>query len=374
MIGVMQNQKEKHPILLAAGGTGGHVFPAEALAEELAARGERVLLITDKRFTQYISGENIFEIRTIAAGRLQGSLIGKLRAVLLMGLGTLQATWIMMKLRPKVVVGFGGYPSFPSMVAAIILRIPTVIHEQNAVLGRANRRLIDHVKVIATSFAHTLMITDKNRNKVVWTGNPVRSSIRALAHLPYPDLNLGGVMSILVMGGSQGASIFSQIVPAAIAALPAALRSRIRIDQQCRAEDMEVVKAAYAQIGVSANLSTFFSDIPLKLASAHLVISRAGASSLAEFAAASRPVILVPLPSAMDNHQYINASAFEEGGGGWLMAQDGFTAASLSTRIETFLGVPAALMEASKKVRALGNIHAAEHLADVVLTNGKKAV
>lgn len=370
----MNDQANKPPILLAAGGTGGHVFPAEALAEELVMRGERVLLITDKRFTQYISGENISEILTISTGRIQGGTMGLLKAVALMMLGTLQAMLIMIRIKPKIVVGFGGYPAFPSMLAASILRIPTIIHEQNAVLGRANRKLLPRVEVIATSFEHTKMIEDKQRSKIVWTGNPVRSSIRALAHLPYPELTADGIMNLLVIGGSQGASIFSRIVPAAIAALPATLRNRIRIDQQCRKEDMDVAQMTYQQLGISANLSTFFSDIPLKLASAHLVITRAGASSLTELAVAGRPAILVPLPTAMDNHQTINANAFEDAGGGWLMAQDGFTAASLSARIEGFLGAPATLEEASKKAKLLGNIHAVERLADLVLTNAKKVV
>lgn len=370
----MVNSTKKRPILLAAGGTGGHVFPAEALAEELVMRGERVHLITDKRFTQYISGDYLSEIHTITTGRNRGGLLGLLSAVLLMLAGVAQAMLVMLKIRPKAVIGFGGYPSFPSVMAAYILRIPTIIHEQNAVLGRANRKLLPYVRVVATSFAHTLMIDERNKHKLVWTGNPVRSSIRALAHLPYPELKADGSLNILVIGGSQGASVFSQIVPSAIASLPASHRERVRIDQQCRAEDMEVAQAAYRQLGVSANLATFFSDIPLKLANTHLVISRAGASSLTELAIAGRPAILVPLPSAMDNHQHINATAFEEAGGGWLMAQDGFTAAALSARIETFLGLPSTLVEAAKKVKSLGNIHAVEHLADVVLTNAKKVV
>jgi UDP-N-acetylglucosamine--N-acetylmuramyl-(pentapeptide) pyrophosphoryl-undecaprenol N-acetylglucosamine transferase len=365
------NKDLSRPIIVTAGGTGGHVFPAESLAEELNARGERVVLITDKRFISHISGDNLADIHTITSGRMGKGVIGIVSTAFLVMMGTLQAMWLMLKLKPKAVVGFGGYPAFPSMLAATILGIPTIIHEQNAVLGRANRKLLNRVTAVATSFAHTMMIDDVNQLKTTLTGNPVRSSIRALAHLPYPELHADSPLHILVIGGSQGAAIFSRIVPAALATLPVSVRSRLRIDQQCRTEDLEVAQEAYKQLGISANLSSFFSDIPLKLASAHLVISRAGASSLTELAAAGRPAILVPLPSAMDNHQTINANAFEDAGASWVMAQDGFTAAALSARLETFLSTPQILVEAAKKARTLGNIHAAEHLADVVQKQSK---
>ena len=258
-------------------------------------------------------------------------------------------------LKPKAVVGFGGYPSFPSVFAASGLGIPTVIHEQNSVLGRANRLLAPRIGRIATSFPVTLMLADRDRNKIFVTGNPVRASVRALRHVPYPSVPQDGKMHILVTGGSQGASMFSQVVPAAIAALPAALRSRVRIDQQCREADVEATKAAYAQLGVNADIAAFFVDLPARLAASHLVIARAGASTVSELAVAGRPAILVPLPTAMDNHQYFNANAFEDVGGGWVMTQDGFTAASLSARLEAFLTAPdATLTKAAENARKLG--------------------
>lgn len=358
---------DPRPIILAAGGTGGHIFPAQALAEELTARGERVLLMTDKRFTQYIADEHFTDIITIAAGRMGTGLIGKVTGLYRVAAGILQARSCLKKLRPKVVVGFGGYPSFPTMYAASRLAIPTVIHEQNAVLGRANRMLAGKVNIIASSFDRTLMVEEGDIDKITVTGNPVRGSIRALHHLPYPDLRPDGTIHILVTGGSQGASVFSRIVPAAIAALPATFRKHIRIDQQCRPADLEVTEAAYEQLGVSATLSPFFADIPTRLAACHLVIARAGASTVTELSVAGKPAILVPLPTAMDNHQAINANAYEDAGAGWVMSEEGFTAAALSARLESFLNMPDVLNQAAEKSRSSSRLTATEKLADVVL-------
>lgn len=360
------------PIILAAGGTGGHIFPAEALAEELNARGERVLLMTDKRFSQYIAGDHFSETLTISAGRMGKGVSGKISGLAKTAWGISQATRTLKRLKPKAVVGFGGYPSFPTVFAAARLGIPTVIHEQNAVLGRANRMLEKRVDVIAASFEHTLMVDKACEDKIIVTGNPVRAAIRALHHLPYPDLQPDGKMQILVTGGSQGAAIFSRIVPAAVAALPAAVRSRLRIDQQCKPEDMDVTHVAYEQLGVSATLSSFFADIPTRIAGSHLVIARSGASTISELAVAGRPAILVPLPTAMDNHQYINANAFEDAGGGWVMAQDGFTAAALSARLESFLSAPQTLSRAAAGARSCGRLDATERLAELVLKGMKK--
>ncbi|MDE3059862.1 MAG: undecaprenyldiphospho-muramoylpentapeptide beta-N-acetylglucosaminyltransferase [Pseudomonadota bacterium] len=360
--------EKTQPVILAAGGTGGHIFPAEALAEALLAAGERVILVTDNRFSRIQSGAlSKVEIRTIRAGTVAGGLHKKILGMASLVLGIFQARSLLKQLRPKAVAGFGGYPSFPTVFAASGLGIPTVIHEQNSVLGRANRLLAPRVNTIATSFASTLMLAEADRPKARLTGNPVRTSVRALAHIPYPSLQPDGQMHILVTGGSQGASVFSDVVPAAIAALPAALRARVRIDQQCREADLEATRAAYQQLGVSADLATFFTDIPARLAGSHLVIARSGASTIAELAAAGRPAVLVPLPSSMDNHQYFNANVFEEAGGGWVMTQEGFTAASLSARLEAFLTAPETLTRAAANARKLGAPDAAEKLAELVL-------
>ncbi len=357
------------PIILAAGGTGGHIFPAEALAEVLIARGKRVVLVTDKRFAHFKTG--VFsqtEIRTIHAGSPSGGrwhqkLLGALGLVV----GMVQARGILRELRPQAVVGFGGYPSFPTVFAASG-RVPTFIHEQNSVLGRANRMLARRVDVIATSFPMTQMISSRDSAKAVMTGNPVRGSVRALKDVPYPTLAQDGKMHLLVTGGSQGASVFSEVVPQAVALLPANLRSRVRIDQQCRGDgELTRTRDAYSEMGVNADLSTFFVDVPARLAGSHLVVARAGASTVSELAVAGRPAILVPLPSSMDNHQYYNANALEDVGGGWVMAQDGFTPQALSARLEAFLTAPDTLAKAAANAKTIGHPDAAQKLADLVI-------
>ncbi len=360
------NDKQK-TIILAAGGSGGHIFPAEAVAEVLLARGQRVVLVTDKRFANFKTGAlSQVETRTIHTGTVAGSLFKKIAGIISLLFGIVQARLLLSRLKPAVVVGFGGYPSFPTLFAASWLKIPTIIHEQNSVLGRANRLLAGRVDLLATSFPATLMIEEKDKAKVVVIGNPVRASVRALRFVPYSSIADDGKVNILVTGGSQGASVFSQVVPAAISLLPQNLRARIRIDQQCRASDVEATKAAYDEIKINADIAAFFTDIPARLAGAHLVIARSGASTVFELAAAGRPAILVPLPTSMDNHQYHNASAFEEVGGGWLMAQDGFTAASLAARLEAFITAPETLSKAAENAKKLGEGNSAEVLADSI--------
>ncbi len=355
-------------IILAAGGTGGHIFPAESLAEELRARGQRVILITDKRFNHFKSGLlSTIERRTIRAGGSGAGLTHKISSVINILLGILRARRILKKFKPYAVIGFGGYPSFPTVYAASHLRIPTYIHEQNSVLGRANRMLAKRANQIATSFPDTQMIEPEDKAKIIMTGNPVRASIRALRDIPYPNFQQDGMLHILITGGSQGASVFSEVIPSAIELLPVHLRARLRIDQQCREGELAVARARYKALGVHADLASFFVDIPARLASAHLVIARSGASTLSELAVAGRPAILVPLPNAMDNHQYFNANAFEEIGGGWVMSQDGFTAQALSARLEAFLTVPETLTKAAENCKKLGVADAARKLADVVL-------
>ena len=355
-------------IILAAGGTGGHIFPAEAVAEVLLARGARVVLITDKRFAHFTTGAlSKVETKTIRTGTVAGGLFKKITGVLGLLVGIAQARLVLSKLKPDMVMGFGGYPSFPTLFAATSLKIPTLIHEQNSVLGRANRLLSGRVDVIATSFPTTLMIAEKNLPKVQQMGNPVRASVKALRYLPYTSPVADGKVHILVTGGSLGASIFSQIVPAAIALLPANLQDRLRIDQQCRAADMEATKSAYQELKINADIAPFFADLPARLAGAHLVIARSGASTIFELAAAGRPAILVPLPTSMDNHQYYNANAFEEVGGGWLMPQDGFTPESLSARLEEFLTAPDTLSKAAENAKKLDSGGAAEKLVELIL-------
>lgn len=356
------------PIVLAAGGTGGHIFPAEALAEVLLKKGERVVLVTDHRFANYKSGVLAsVETRTIRAGTVGGAWHKKIIGAAGILFGIAQARGVIKSLKPKAVVGFGGYPSFPTVFAAAGQGIPTIIHEQNSVLGRANRLLANRAGRIATSFPETQMMSEKDGGKVFLTGNPVRAAVRALRDVPYPVLMQDGKMHILVTGGSQGAAVFSDVVPEAIALLPASLRARVRIDQQCREQELAAARDRYNDLGVNADLATFFVDLPARLAASHLVIARSGASTVSELAVAGRPAILVPLPTAMDNHQYYNANAFEDVGGGWVMAQDGFTPAALAARLESFLTAPESLAKAAAGARRLGNPDAAATLAAMVL-------
>lgn len=360
------------PILLAAGGTGGHVFPAEALAEELLACGHCVAFITDRRSMRYY-GEGYqgalsqVPIHTIYAGSFGGTLKQKLKGGAKLVVGIAQAMWLMVTLKPKAVVGFGGYPSFPTMLAAVLFRVPTVIHEQNSVLGRANRKLAPYVGAIATSYDKTRFMPEQALPKTMCTGNPVRAGIRALSGVESPQLRADGILKLLVVGGSQGASVFAEVLPAAMALLPPVARQRIRIDQQCRAADLEDTRANYAALGMQVDLAPFFSDVPARLAAAHLVISRAGAGSVAELAVAGRPVILVPYPGAMDNHQYYNALSVEAAGAGWLMGQEGFTPQALAAQLETALANPQVLEDAAAAMRRLGKPDAATQLAALVV-------
>jgi UDP-N-acetylglucosamine--N-acetylmuramyl-(pentapeptide) pyrophosphoryl-undecaprenol N-acetylglucosamine transferase len=331
------------PIAIAAGGTGGHFFPAEALAAELVARGHRIALLADARSgglqNAVFAGHERFVIRGEGiAGR--GVLRGG-KAMVSLALGVAQARRILARLDAAALVGFGGYPSVaPVLATRLVPNAPAVIlHEQNAVLGRANRFLMRRGLTLALSFADTARVP--NDAQTVVTGNPVRGSIATLAGTPYvpPD----GEVRLLVLGGSLGARVFSDLVPAALMTLAEPLRARISVVQQCRAEDLERVRDAYARSGIAAELSTFFSDVPERLAAAHLVIARAGASCVAELATAGRPSLLVPLPGAIDDHQTANAHALAATGGAWVLSQDTLRPAALGERLSDLLAHPDAL-------------------------------
>ena len=301
------------PIVIAAGGTGGHFFPAEALASELVRRGHRVALMTDGRSgaerSAVFAGREVFVLP--GAGIAGRGVVRGAKAIVALTLGTIEARRVLKRLQPAVLVGFGGYPSVPPVLAARMMRRkPTIVlHEQNAVLGRANRLLARFADWIALGVEQTRALPEQPPSKA--TGNPVRPEIAALAGLPYEPPEPGGVLRVLVTGGSQGARIFSTALPAALALLPAALRSRLRLTQQCRPEDLDRVRAAYAASGIEAELSPFFADMAQRLAAADFVIARAGASTVAELAIAGRPALLVPFPHAIDNHQLDNARAID---------------------------------------------------------------
>lgn len=353
--------------LLAAGGTGGHVFPAEALASALIARGWRLGLATDRRGHAYGGTLGSLETFRIAAGGIAGrGALSKLRAVAELGLGVLQARAILKREKPDVVVGFGGYASVPTVVAATLLGVPTIIHEQNAVLGRANRLLAGRVARIATSYDAVKHLDPAWGNKVAHVGMPVRPAIAALRDMPYAEIADGQPIRVLVLGGSQGARILSEVIPAALARLPDSLRTRLSVAQQCRPEDLEAVRAAYAGTGIEATLESFFADVPERLAGAHLVIARSGASTVAELTALGRPAILVPYPHAIDDHQTANARAVDEAGGAWLMPQPAFTPEALASRLDSLFTQPGTLARAAGCARAAGRPDAAALLADQV--------
>jgi UDP-N-acetylglucosamine--N-acetylmuramyl-(pentapeptide) pyrophosphoryl-undecaprenol N-acetylglucosamine transferase len=353
-------------IVLAAGGTGGHMFPAEALARALIVRGIRVALLTDQRGQAF--GETLpsVEVHRIRASRLPRYALDRLRAVIEMGLGGLEARKLLRGLNPSVVVGFGGYPSIPTVFAASLAKIPIVLHEQNALLGRANRRLASRAQAIATSFAKVTYMPATMRG--VLTGNPVRPGVLAVRDIPYAEPTADGPLSILVTGGSQGARIFSEILPAAMALLPPELRARVKIVQQCRPEDIEAVTAEYRAAGIDAELSTFFNDVPARLAACHLAITRSGASTVAELGVAGRPAILVPYPFATDDHQTSNAEAFAQSGGAWVVSQRILTPKLLADRIAGLAARPDTLARAAEAARQEGRPAAADSFADLVIS------
>jgi UDP-N-acetylglucosamine--N-acetylmuramyl-(pentapeptide) pyrophosphoryl-undecaprenol N-acetylglucosamine transferase len=357
------------PIVIAAGGTGGHLFPAEALAAELLARGERIALMTDQRSTAFDSPAFANAERFVLQGAgLSGrGALAAGRGAMALAAGTLQARRLLRRLSAAAVVGFGGYPSVPPLLAALTMlgrRPVAVLHEQNAVLGRANRLLAPRADALALSYAATAKVPPGARVEVL--GNPVRPALAALAGGEYPST--AGALRLLVLGGSLGARVFADIVPAAIAALPEALRARLLVTQQCRAEDLARVREAYAAAGVPAELSPFFPDVAPRLANAHLVVARAGAGTLAELACAGRPSILVPLPHAIDDHQAANARALAEAGAAEVVPQAAFTSAALAEHLAGMLGDPRVLTRAALSAARLAQPDAAKRLADLVLS------
>jgi UDP-N-acetylglucosamine--N-acetylmuramyl-(pentapeptide) pyrophosphoryl-undecaprenol N-acetylglucosamine transferase len=354
-------------IVIAAGGTGGHLFPAQALAERLAAGGARIVLATDRRADAFATAVPGVEVCRIAAGRIVGGPIGAARGLAATALGIAQAWRILRRLSPGAVIGFGGYASIPTMLAALRRGIPTAIHEQNAVLGRANRLLAGRAGLIATGFARTAGLRPAEAARVVHVGNPVRPEVLAVASTDYRPPGSGVAIELLITGGSQGARIFADIVPAALAALPAPLRSRLIVSQQARPEDCERVAAQFEDAGITAEINSFFTDVPARLARAQLVICRSGASTIAELAAVGRPALLVPYPHATDDHQSANARAFAEAGAGWVIPQTDFSAVSLAALLCERLADPQGLRAAALRARRLAPDDAAERLAALVL-------
>ena len=353
-------------VILAAGGTGGHMVPAHALAAELKGRGHGVALITDERGARF---RGLFEglpVHILPAGRLGGNPIAWMKAAVSVMKGRREAKGLYRQFPPQVVVGFGGYPAFPALLAASAMRIPTILHEQNAVLGRVNRLLAGDADAIATAYEQVERLKPAHEGKVVLVGNSVREEIARLGEAPLPPFDEIAPLKILITGGSQGATILGKVVPEGLGALPASLRHRLQIVQQCRPDDIEQVRSKYAQLGIPAELMTYITDMPAKLVDAHLVIARSGASTIAELTAAGRPAILVPFAAATDDHQTANAREMARAGGARMIAQEAFTPETLARQIEALAADPEALANAASRSLSVGRPHAARDLADLV--------
>ena len=357
--------KARH-FVLAAGGTGGHMVPAAALAAELIKRGHSVALVSDERGVRFPGLFEGIETHILPSSRLSGGILGWMRGGWNVMKGRSQAIALFRAQRPAAVIGFGGYPAYPTLLAAFQQHIPTAIHEQNAVLGRVNRLVAGKVEAIATSYPDVDRLKPVLRGKTHLVGNPVRDAVLALRTRPYPLLEEDGIFRVLVTGGSQGASILSQVVPDSLALLPISFRRRLQVTHQARVEDIEGVRAKYAELSIAAELATYLPDMPEQLAWAHLVIARAGASTLAELTAAGRPAILVPLPSATDDHQTANAREMTMAGGARTIDQRAFTPVELAKQMQKLGLDPSALQNAAGRARSCGRPDAARDLADLV--------
>jgi len=356
-------------VLLAAGGTGGHLFPAEALAAAFARRDIAVELATDARGGRY--GEKFLAraVHVIPSETIRsGNPIALARTGAVLGFGLIKAYRLLGRIRPAAVVGFGGYPTLPPLLAASLRQIPTIIHEQNAVMGRANKLLAPRVTAIATSFAGVLAVEPALAFKSTRTGNPLRPAVIAAAASPFVPPQPDGLIRLLVFGGSQGAKIMSEVVPAAIGRVSLSLRARLLVAQQAREEDLARVREAYARLAIAAEVAAFFPDLPERIAAAHLVVARAGAGTVAELAAIGRPAILVPLPHAIDQDQFANAGMLEMTGAAIRLRQEAFTPERLAAEIAALAGAPQKLLAMAEAARSQGAIDAADRLADLVMT------
>jgi UDP-N-acetylglucosamine--N-acetylmuramyl-(pentapeptide) pyrophosphoryl-undecaprenol N-acetylglucosamine transferase len=360
-------------IVLSAGGTGGHLFPAQALADELLRRGREIVVMTDRRGRHYGSIFPGARIEQVPSATFVGSLLSRLLAPLLIVTGILVSFFKLRRIRPAAVIGFGGYPSLPVLAAALMDGVPTAIHEQNAVLGRVNRQFANHVKAVAASLP-VARFAPRDSSRIVYTGNPVRPEAARLACAGYKPPRDDAPIHLLVFGGSQGARALSELVPAAIASMPADLRARLNIVQQCRPEDLAEVGAAYKAAGVTAELAAFFNDLPARMAAAHLVIARSGASTVSELAVVGRPAMLIPFPFATDDHQTANAAVFANAGAAWLLPQRDLSIESLKELLEKILRSPEELARRAAAALSLSKPDAAARLADLIEKIGRSDV
>ncbi len=353
-------------VVLSAGGTGGHLFPAQALAEELVRRGATIVVMTDGRGANFTRAFPGAAIETVPAATFADKGFAlRILAAIEIAIGVIAASLKLARIKPVAVIGFGGYPSLPVMLAASFARLPTAILEQNTVLGRVNRLVANRVRVVAAAFP-IVRFAPRDASKIVMTGNPVRPEVLEAANTPYEAPTIEGPLHVLIFGGSQGARALSEIVPQAIALLSNDVRARLNVVQQCRAEDLEKARAVYANAKIPAELAAFFTDLPARIAAAHLVIARSGAGTLAELAAIGRPAILIPLPAATDDHQTPNADVFANAGAGWRVPQEQLTPQFLAAMLEQAFALPEDLAKRAAAARGLARPDAAARLADVV--------
>jgi UDP-N-acetylglucosamine--N-acetylmuramyl-(pentapeptide) pyrophosphoryl-undecaprenol N-acetylglucosamine transferase len=360
--------------VLAAGGTGGHLTPAFALAHELDRRGHHVALITDARGSEIPGKPDFLPAHVLPAGRFGKNPLAWPGAIAAVLEGRAMARRLYESFEPSAVVGFGGYPALPALLAARSAGVSAVIHEQNAVLGRVNRLLAGRVDAIATAYPEVDRLKDKHQAKVHLVGNPVRPEVLTLRDEPFPAFTAEGLLRVLVTGGSQGARVLSEVVPDGLAMLAPALRSRLQVTQQCRAEDLDAVRQRYASHGIPAELGTYFEDMQARLADAHLFIGRAGASTIAELTAVGRPAILVPLPIATDDHQAANVREIVKAGGARSIRQHNFTAKELAKQINAMAQRPETLATAAHAAWNCGRPNAARDLADLVESFGSAPI
>ncbi|MEL1249530.1 undecaprenyldiphospho-muramoylpentapeptide beta-N-acetylglucosaminyltransferase [Aurantiacibacter gilvus] len=352
--------------VLAAGGTGGHLTPAFALAHELERRGHHVALITDERGAAIPGKPDFLTTHVLPAGRFGKNPLKWIGGIMAVLKGRSMAKRVYENFNPSAVIGFGGYPALPALLGAQAMNIPTVIHEQNAVLGRVNRLMAGRVDAIALSYPAVDRLKAKYEDKTVLVGNPVRPGVLALRDEPFPAFTEDGLFRVLVTGGSQGARVLSEVVPDGLSMLAPALRARLQVTQQCRPEDLEAVRARYAGHDIPAELGSYFEDMAARLADAHLFIGRAGASTIAELTAVGRPAILVPLPIATDDHQAANVREVVKAGGARSIRQHNFTAKELAKQINAMAQRPETLANAAHGAWNCGRPDAAKDLADLI--------
>lgn len=340
--------------IIATGGTGGHIFPALSLCKHLKSKGYSCFVLADKRFLNF--QEKIpkdLQYKIISTAPLNGNILKILISLVKIFIGVISAALIIRKKKPKMIISFGGYPSFPTMLAALILRKPLMIHEQNSVVGRANKPFIRWADIISVPFYNIKGLEHIAQSKIHVSGNPVDKSISKIGESDYPNISKDGKINLLILGGSQGAKILSKVIPSAIKKLKPSLRSRLHIVQQCRKEDIAGVENAYKSLAVECTISSFFLDINKKLEEAHLVIARSGASTVSELIAAGRPAILVPIAISNENHQFLNAKVLSDNSAAWILEEREFNDESLSKKLTYLLSNPSSLKEASANARSL---------------------